>query len=74
MGRYVRANPGVTPRAVADGLDQDRASVRQTLRRMVEDGQLDTDGNGHYFTVTPVTASQQSHLSQVSQPSSEVEP
>lgn len=35
------------------------ATIRQNLKRMVDAEQLDTDGNGHYFTplspVTPVT-------------------
>lgn len=36
-------------------------TIRQTVRRTVEDQQLDTDDNGHYFApstyVTPVTQS-----------------
>lgn len=49
------------PKAIADltGISHDAA--RQTLRRMIEAGQLDTDGNGNYFLplspVTPVTPS-----------------
>ncbi len=38
-------------------------TIRQTLRRMIDDSQLDTDGDGHYFipvsAVTAVTQSQQ---------------
>jgi len=30
--------------------------VRQTARRMADDGQLDTDGRGRYLSVTAVTA------------------
>lgn len=55
--RYLHENPGSKPAQVADALGLDRANVRQTLRRMVEDGQADDMGKGLYMAVTPVTES-----------------
>lgn len=52
---YVRDHEGARPKEIADGTDLDAATVRQTARRMADDGQLDTDGQGRYFPVTPVT-------------------
>jgi DNA-binding transcriptional ArsR family regulator len=56
----VREREGITPKEIAEKLDIRDDTVRQTVRRMAEDGQLDTDGQGHYFVpplspVTPVT-------------------
>jgi AAA domain len=52
----VRQAPGIRPRQLADKARLDYDLVKQTVRRMVEVGQLDTDGNGHYFVtaVPPV--------------------
>jgi hypothetical protein len=48
--------PGAGPRQLADAAGLEHDTVRQTVRRMVDAGQLDTDGDGHYFLpVTPVT-------------------
>lgn len=58
---HVAANEGVTPQQVADALGINAATVRQTMRRMVEDDQLATDGEGRYFL--PMSLS---HLSPVS--------
>jgi hypothetical protein len=60
----VRQAPGIRPRQLADKAKLDYDLVKQTVRRMVDAGQLDTDGNGHYFVtavpnvpaVTAVTA------------------
>lgn len=52
--RYVREHDGSTPKAIAEGTGIDPATVRQTARRMAEDGQLDS-GHGRYFAVTHVT-------------------
>lgn len=46
-----------TPKAIALELALSEATVRQTCRRMFDDDQIDTDGNGHYFALlSPVTA------------------
>jgi hypothetical protein len=47
---YVGQHGAARPKELADALGRDYDLVRQTLRRMVEAGQLDTDGNGSYFT------------------------
>lgn len=53
---YVRDHQGARPKEIADGTGLDYATVRQTARRMADDGQLDSDGHGRYLTVTTVTA------------------
>ena len=58
---HIRANEGDSPQAVSLALSLPAPSVRQTMRRMVEDDQLGTDGEGRYFL--PVSLS---HLSPVS--------
>lgn len=50
----VRQTAGTRPRQLADVTCLDYDLVKQTVRRMVDAGQLDTDGNGRYFL--PVTA------------------
>lgn len=57
----VRDDEGINPKAIAERLEMRDDTVRQTVRRMVDAGQLDTDGEGRYFLpplspVTPVTA------------------
>lgn len=54
--RYVREHEGDRPKEIAEGTGLDAATVRQTVVRMADDGQLDTDGKGRYFPVTHVTA------------------
>ena len=51
---YVREHVSATPKQIADGVKLEHATVRQTARRMADDGQLDTDGHGRYLM--PVTA------------------
>lgn len=52
----VRDAAGIGPKAIAEQTGLDYDLVRQTVRRMVDAEQIDTDGNGHYFPVcTPVT-------------------
>jgi hypothetical protein len=46
--RFLRANPGSRPKAIAEALRLDPAAVRQTCRRMAEDGQLRVTPSGQY--------------------------
>lgn len=53
---YLTEEPeGAGPTAIAKGTGLGVDLVKQTVRRMVEDGQLDTNGHGRYWAVTPVT-------------------
>ncbi len=45
----VRDAEGIGPKLIAEKTGLDYDLVRQTVRRMVDAGQLDTDGSGHYF-------------------------
>lgn len=62
---WLEANTAGTPAQIAAGLQLDITAntLRQTLRRMAEAGQVDSDGQGTYFLplplspVTPVTQS-----------------
>jgi hypothetical protein len=40
----VREHDGITPKGIAEKLDLRDDTIRQTVRRMADDGQLDTDG------------------------------
>lgn len=51
----VRDTEGMGPKAIAEATGIGYETVKQTVRRMVDDDQLDTDGEGHYFP--PVTLS-----------------
>lgn len=62
ISEYLSGFPGSSPLEIAKALDIGHDAVKQTLRRMVRDDQLDSDGEGHYFPpappvdpVTPVT-------------------
>jgi hypothetical protein len=46
--RYLRDDPGQRPKQIADALHLDPATIRQTCRRMVEDGQLHATPGGAY--------------------------
>lgn len=46
---WVTEREGETPTQIADGTGISLGSVKQTVRRMVDDDQLDTDGEGRYF-------------------------
>jgi len=52
----------LTPKALAEKIGENYETVKKTLQRMFSDGQVDTDGQGHYF---PVPLSLQSPLSLV---------
>ena len=52
---YVRDHEGARPKEIAEDTGLEYATVRQTARRMADDGQLDTDGRGRYLSVTAVT-------------------
>jgi hypothetical protein len=66
--RHLRVVGSSTPKAIAEALDLNRATVRQTMGRMSGDGQVRSDGRGAYTLpvtpdapvspVTPVTPSQ----------------
>jgi hypothetical protein len=70
IARYLRANPGSAPKAIAEGTGLNPATVRQTCARMLADSQVTCDAGGRYAlpptgdpsdtgdpggTVTPVT-------------------
>ncbi|NMH98988.1 AAA family ATPase [Pseudonocardia sp. K10HN5] len=46
--RYLRDYPGQRPKQIADALQLDPAAVRQTCRRMADDGQLRATAGGQY--------------------------
>lgn len=56
---HLTASPGETPQRIAEQTGRNLNTVKSNVRRMVEDGQLDTDGEGRYFPpagATPATA------------------
>ncbi len=61
ISMHLADHPGVTPQAIANALDLSEPNVRKTVRRMLVDGELDSDGEGRYFApagdVTAVTQS-----------------
>jgi hypothetical protein len=53
----VRASEGITPKQIAEATSLSHDVVKQLVRKMVDAGQLDTDGDGHYLLpFTPFTA------------------
>jgi hypothetical protein len=56
---YVADHEGATPAEIADKTGLNLNTVKSNVRRMVDDQQLDTDGQGRYFpplnTATPAT-------------------
>ena len=71
---HLRRVEACTPKQVADALDIPHSTARGTLKRMFDDGQIDTDGHGAYFPlspVTPVTAVTQDHEPPLSLPVTE---
>jgi hypothetical protein len=57
---HLRTVPGGTPRQIADALELNYETAKKTCKRMFDDDQLDTDGQGLYFLpsipVPPVPA------------------
>jgi hypothetical protein len=46
----LRDEPGLGPKAIAERVGPEKLdSIKHLVRKMVDDGQLDTDGDGHYF-------------------------
>lgn len=58
---WVTEHPHTTPTQIADGTSIALATVKQNVRRMVADAQLDSDGEGRYFP--PMSLSPLSPLS-----------
>lgn len=55
--RHLRTVEAATPKNLADALGLNYSTAKVTCKRMADDGQLDTDGQGHYFApMQPVTA------------------
>lgn len=50
---YLRGHEGDTPKAIAAGTGLDHDVVKKLVRRMLDDDQLDTDGQGRYFPLVP---------------------
>jgi AAA domain len=72
--RYVRGHEGDRPKEIAEGTGLDAATVRQTVVRMADDGQLDTDGKGatSLSPMSPLSLSQVRALFPVSLPLSKM--
>jgi hypothetical protein len=66
--RGLRQQGPATPKAIADALDLDHELVKKTVRRMAEDGQLDTDGRGTYLLPVPAVPLSPPAVAQGSQP------
>jgi len=45
----VRAETGIGPKRIAEASGVSHDVVKQLVRRMVDTGTLDSDGQGHYF-------------------------
>lgn len=51
--RYLRANPGTGPKAIADALGISAENARKTCQRMANDGQLAADSSNRYRPAAP---------------------
>jgi hypothetical protein len=49
----LRTAGAARPKVIANALDLDYENVKKTCKRMADDGQIDTDGNGFYFLPVP---------------------
>lgn len=53
---WVSEHPNTTPTQIADGTSIRLNTVQQNVRRMVDDHQLDSDGQGRYFPALSLSA------------------
>lgn len=53
--RHLRSVGAATPKEITEALGLNHNTAKVNCKRMTDDGQIDTDGNGHYFPVQPVT-------------------
>lgn len=60
---HIKTHEGASPNETATALSLNAATVRQTMRRMAEDDELGTDGEGRYFI--PMSLSQVSPVSPI---------
>lgn len=65
---YLDANPDAAPKQITEALGLAYATVKQTVRRMLEDGQLISDGRGHYRAPGAVTGAGVTAVTAVSGP------
>lgn len=49
IARFVRDYPGRTPAQIADALQMNPSNIRQTCKRMTDDGQLHAEPGGTYY-------------------------
>ncbi|WP_052230147.1 AAA family ATPase [Streptomyces sp. CT34] len=62
--RYIRENPGVQPKDIAEALPQvDADTIRRYCSRMARAGQLTKDGSGRYYPDTAANAREVSEVS-----------
>ena len=61
---HIRGRESDTPAVVSQALSLQAATIRQTMRRLVDDDQLATDGEGRYFL--PLSLSQLSPGNEIS--------
>lgn len=51
---HLRTTGGGTPKEIADALSLNYETTKKTCKRMFDDDQLDSDGQGLYFPLSPV--------------------
>ncbi len=51
VSRYVREYPGNKPAQIAEALQLKAATVRQTCKRMADDGQIRAASGGAYYPI-----------------------
>jgi hypothetical protein len=59
VARFVREYPGRKPKDIADALQLNPTTIRQTCRRMADDGQLRAGSNGTYYPPEPSDSEEQ---------------
>ncbi|GAA5033748.1 AAA family ATPase [Actinopolymorpha pittospori] len=65
ISRYVRANPGSTPKAISQATGINANTIRKTCTRMAEDNQLHSTAGAYYLT-EPNDSTDTAELSQLS--------